>query len=453
MFLGNTLSSAASGLDSVERQFAIVSQNVSNADTPNYTRETVPLTSFDTAGGPAGVRTGATQRQIDLNVQRNLFAAVGDQSGRTVLSQALAGVDQASGQPNSGQDLSSLVGALQDSFSALTTSPSSAVQQLSALNSAGALVTGIHTLATTIVQARQAAQNSLQDQVGTVNDALRAIGTLSNQIVAAKSAGQSTAGLEDQRDADKQSLAKQIGARFVDQSDGGILVIAGNSVVPTNATSGPFSLGGVNFSGSTPATAVPALQLSGKPVTGLGGEVGANLLLRDTTLPSLQSELDGFAQSLASSFDAQNVPLFTDPGGTVPSSATLGFAATIQVSSAFQAAPTMLRDGTGPTLQSGDTSVIEGVLKTVFASSVTGIPAQASTLVASYAQRASQAANDATSSSALVSGLQSTLASVSGVSVDDEMSKMVALQNAYAANAKVVTAVQDMFNQLLQAVK
>jgi flagellar hook-associated protein 1 FlgK len=33
---------------------------------------------------------------------------------------------------------------------------------------------------------------------------------------------------------------------------------------------------------------------------------------------------------------------------------------------------------------------------------------------------------------------------------DDHMSNMVVLQNAYAANAKVIAAVQSMWQQLLQ---
>ena len=47
MFLGSTLGSAASGLDSVSRQLALVSQNLANASTPNYVRQTLPLTSVE----------------------------------------------------------------------------------------------------------------------------------------------------------------------------------------------------------------------------------------------------------------------------------------------------------------------------------------------------------------------------------------------------------------------
>jgi flagellar hook-associated protein 1 FlgK len=39
------------------------------------------------------------------------------------------------------------------------------------------------------------------------------------------------------------------------------------------------------------------------------------------------------------------------------------------------------------------------------------------------------------------------------VNMDTELSQMLSLQNAYSANARVMTAVQSMFTQLLQAVQ
>ncbi len=52
----------------------------------------------------------------------------------------------------------------------------------------------------------------------------------------------------------------------------------------------------------------------------------------------------------------------------------------------------------------------------------------------------------------LQSTLQSKLSNETGVNMDTEMSDMIALQNAYGANAKVMSAVQAMFDQLLGAV-
>jgi len=38
------------------------------------------------------------------------------------------------------------------------------------------------------------------------------------------------------------------------------------------------------------------------------------------------------------------------------------------------------------------------------------------------------------------------------VNIDAEMSQMIVLQNAYGANARVISTIQTMWTQLLQAV-
>ena len=452
MFLGNTLGAASSGLDSIERQLATLSQNVANASTPNYVRESTPVTSVDSAGGPGGVRTGGAVREIDVQLQANLFASVGTEAGSKVTSDSLSGIDAASGAPGSGQDLASLAGKLQDSFSALDANPSDQTQQAVVLGAANSFVQGINSLSGSLVQARQKAQDSLSDGADAANAALGAIGKLSDQIISARAQGQSTAGLEDDRDGQMKTLAALTGAKFVQQSSGDVQVIAGNTILPTRVTSGPFAIPSSTISAAS-GGAVPALTMNGRPVSGLGGEMGANLTLRDSTIPGMQTKLDTFTQSIASSFQQAKVPLLTDnTGNSAP--AALGFSATVQVSADIQANPQKLRDGsTGPPLQAGDNSTVRNVLNTVFPSTMAGAVSQASTLVAGFAQQSTQATTIATSSTALRTGLDTRLAARSGVSVDSELAQMVALQTAYAANAKVVTAVQSMWQQLLQAVQ
>ena len=51
----------------------------------------------------------------------------------------------------------------------------------------------------------------------------------------------------------------------------------------------------------------------------------------------------------------------------------------------------------------------------------------------------------------VVSTLQQKFNSVAGVSIDTEMSNLIALQNSYAANAHVMSVVQSMMNTLIQA--
>ena len=49
-----------------------------------------------------------------------------------------------------------------------------------------------------------------------------------------------------------------------------------------------------------------------------------------------------------------------------------------------------------------------------------------------------------------MSALQQSFNNQSGVSIDTELSNLIALQNAYGANARVMSTVQQMMATLLQ---
>lgn len=48
--------------------------------------------------------------------------------------------------------------------------------------------------------------------------------------------------------------------------------------------------------------------------------------------------------------------------------------------------------------------------------------------------------------------LSAQVANVSGVNVNNEMAKVVTLQNSFTANAKIISTVQTMFEALMSAI-
>ena len=70
-------------------------------------------------------------------------------------------------------------------------------------------------------------------------------------------------------------------------------------------------------------------------------------------------------------------------------------------------------------------------------------------IAAQGAASANASSLDDTQQTAL-STAQSRFAAGAGVNIDQEMSNLIALQTAYGANARVLTAARDMLNQLLQ---
>ena len=501
MSLSSILDTAASGLTNINQQLAVVSQNVANASTPGYAREVVADTDLTAGGNGYGVVTGPATQEVDNALAAALNQQNANVAGAQVQSAALASVDAAQGTTGAGDDLASQLGALQDTFTTLGADPSNQAQQASVVSAASTVASGIQGQAAAYTQARQAAQDGLVTDVSSLNGAIKTIGSLSDQIIALNAKGLSVADLEAQRSAQEQTAAQIGGVQFLPAANGDVTAIINGSVINARATTGPFTIASATLGNGA---AGPPLLLSGTNITAQvnGGRLGAQLALRDTTLPQAQAGLDEFAKTLATRLDNQGLSLFTDPAGHPPvtggvpvQSGYAGFSTEITVNPTVVANPAAVRDGTqavasgtggasaftpnpagGP---AGFTTLIDRVLQYAFgaaaqpgtqqpAPATTGLGASgnlalpygpgatlqsfAANLVGAQAQAAGAAQTSLTTAQALQSTLQSKLSSETGVSVDAELSNMVVLQNAYGANAKIITAAQSMWTALLAAV-
>jgi flagellar hook-associated protein 1 len=486
MSLNAALSIAGSGLAAINAQLALISHNVANASTPGYATEVAAEQSASAGGIGFGVISGPAQRQIDQVLQTEVLAQNAVTSGLGTRSAALQAIDTVQGTPGQGQDIASLLGKVQDAFSTLLNDPSNATQQVSVAAAAGTLARAINTLSEAYTTQRQNAQDAIVAGVGTLNTTLGAIGALSNKIVSAKALGQSTADLENQRDAKIAGVSQLVGVDVLHQANGDILLTTATGVtLPIHGPANPIATGDASAQPGAfyPGGGIPAISVGGMDVTAAfaGGSIGADITLRDTTFPTYQAGLDEFAQNLAANFAGQGLPLFTTAGGTVPSSAVIpaqagyvGFAAQILVNPAITANPAAVRDGL-PSQNTGAAAgfpdIISGILDDALGNApligthTAGLGPNGN-LNAPYASPATlagfatalvgtQAADSATTSTQLATEqavqatLQGKLSTETGVNMDTEMSNMIALQNAYGANAKIIGAVQSMFAALL----
>jgi flagellar hook-associated protein 1 FlgK len=505
--LDSALWIASSGVANINNQLALVSHNVANAGTASYSVETGTQQALTADGTGMGVVTGAATRVTDAALQSDLLQQNATVAGLQTTQTALSAIDTVSGTPGDGNDLGSLLNNLQNQFSTLLNDPDNATQQSEVVATATTLTQSINTLGNTYTTQRQQAQDSIVSEVTQVNTTLGTIGSLSDQIMAAQAAGQSTADLENQRDAQLSSLSQLVNINVLSQSNGDVLITTTSGTeLPIHGNSDPLSTSDTNVEPGDyyPGGGIPAITLGGADITDSlqGGQLGANITLRDTTLPSYQGQLDEFSETLAQRFSAQGLTLFTDASGNVPASGGtpvqsgyVGFSADIQVNPSVQSDPSLVRDGTnaitgnadgasaftpnptdGP---SGFTTLITRVLDNTFGADVQTGVAQPSpnvtglgpsgTLSASYvapptlssfatalvsaeATDSDNASTQLTTEQTVQSGLSSRLSSETGVNMDAEMTQMITLQNAYNANAKVMSTVQSMFSALLQAV-
>lgn len=168
------------------------------------------------------------------------------------------------------------------------------------------------------------------------------------------------------------------------------------------------------------------------------------------------------------------LPLFTDGTSlytgavTAGGSQMTGYAGTITVNPALLTNPSALSIyNTSPQTAAGDTTRSDYLFNqlsnaTFSYSPQTGLGSAAtpfSGTITNYLQQflgqqgaaATQATNLQQGQDVVVSTLQQKFNSTSGVNLDTEMSNLIQLQNAYAANAHVMSVIQSMMNTLLQA--
>lgn len=509
MNLGGVLSIASSGLANINAQLGVVSHNVANASTTGYAVESTTQEELTAGGVGMGVRTGPTTLATDDELQASVNAQNATVSGLQTTQTTLQAIDAVQGTPGDGTDLASLLGDLQNQFSTLLNDPSSATQQQQVVSAAQTLASNINTLSNTYTQQRQDAENNIVSEVASANTTLNTIGGLSDQIIQLQADGQSTADLENQRNAAVSSLSQLLDVKTLEQPNGDMLVMTtGGTTLPIHSGANVLSISGSTMgpSSSYQDGTIPGITLGGIDVTSelTGGSLGANITLRDKTLPTYQGELDEFSQNLASRFQAQGLTLFSDATGSVPSgggsppqSGYVGFASEIQVNPAVQADPSLVRDGTnsvsgsssgasaftpnpsggpagfatlisrvldyslGTEAQAGvsqpasNTTGLgpDGNLNAPYAGSAgTALSDIASSLVASQSADTANATSQLSTEQAVQTTLQSKISSETGVNIDTEMSLMITLQNAYDANAKVMTTVQSMWSTLVNAV-
>jgi flagellar hook-associated protein 1 FlgK len=509
MGLDAALSTARSGLLHTQRALAASANDVANAETIGHTKKTVAARAVVIGQDGTGVRSLAPSRDVDEALVTELDSRRAAAAGAEVRQRLLQGIETAHGNPENGDGLGDLTAALRTGFEDLRADPAEAGRQTAVVMDATALATRFNEVSRAVTDARQQAQDGVVAEVARINDALRQVADLTTRIRDEIALVVCASALEDRRDAAIATLSESIEVRALKRDDGALVLVARNGIVlPLDAKTDAFStadalVGPSAYHGA--GGTIPAIMLGGQDVTGAlaGGRLAEYVALRDQTLPRYQSELDLAAANIAARFEGQGLRLFTDATGAVPDpsvpyagSAMIGFAGIMRVNADVEATPALLRDGThavagdpaGPSAFTPNPSggpasfvtMLDRVLDFTFGSqaqdgaawtpiatsglgpdgtlsSPFGAPptleGYTALLTAAHTADRNAASAALASAESMMQGLEARFRQRSGVDVDSEMAAMVTLQNAYAANARVISTVQAMWDALLGAVR
>jgi flagellar hook-associated protein 1 FlgK len=450
----DALSSALAGLGASQARIDTVSRNVANAQTDGYTKKTQQQTT-DALGQTS---LTAIQRSVDEALLNSVRASIGTTNSLDATVTLLSRIETVFGSAEANSSLSSAITGLQTAFQDLSVNPEKGALYNAVIDAGNALARGFHTIYDAAEGARADALKQLQDGVKTVNTTLQSIAEVNQQIVNLSGTGADVTDLEDQRDRLLTTLGGLMDVTTFKKPDGSLAVYTRTGQPLVDATVTPLA---VSAAGAIQTNAPPTPPAT---ITPSSGTLGGLLTVRNTTLPALETQLDDIARAVTVEFQNIGVELFNDGGGTTFVVANqVGYADRIAVNNAIVANPTLIRDGASATpLAAGDTTNIDQALaifnKTNIAFTVAGLPATgglaqvATDFVAGQAALRQAAENSLNSEKSVQQTLQNRVSAQTGVNVDDEVAQLTVLQQAYAANARVMQTTRELFTTLFNAI-
>lgn len=435
-----------------ERALAVTQNNVTNVSTPGYAKQTPTFEAlrFDpSVGSVGGVRPGPLESARDAYAEQSVRD---QQSAAGRYQQAASDLAQVEPifDPGAKSGVSAALNDLFQSFSSLTINPNDAVSRQTVLDRARQVAEAFHQAADSLLQAGSRAAAATRTTVDDVN-------RIATQIAAINAERRSNAGatadpgLDAQLHSDLEQLAHLVNFTALSQPDGSVSVyLGGQTAVVIGDRVFP-----VKVDSSTGSTAI--LDASGQAITGsiTGGQLSSLLNTSNTTIPSYLGELNTLAQGVADHVN-QTLAGGVDATGAAPSAnlftydPVAGAASTLAVTplqpGQLAAALPSAKGGNGNALNLAALGSATTMGAYTFAQFFGNLSAQVG--------RDSAAAQENQQMHELLLTQARTLRDrSSGVSLDEEATRLIEFQRAYEANARLFTALNSLTETTINLLK
>lgn len=452
MSLSRIFDISSRSLSTYQSALDVTAHNVANSGNADYSREQVVL-STTTPQQQAGFvwGTGVKLDQIQ-RVQDNLInqQLISYNSKNSDSSQRGTLLDQVQGLLSEPSDsgLSSLTSDFFNSWQQLSVTPNSTPLRYGVIQTAQRLSSKIQNIHDGLDTIKSDILSQVNEQVSSVNTLLKQIQGLNAQIFSSQAVGQTPNDLLDQRDKAISDLSKLTNINVTyDKGGSAIISIGGTFAADRNES--------INFEAKT---------INGKlQISSSGSNVNANLSggslyaltdMYSNVIPGYQTTLDSFVNQLMTSVNTvhkQGYTLDTPPQNGV--NFFSGYSSGIlSINSDILSDPQKIAVSKDGTAANGDLAISISDIANQKVINGTTLGDYYTSLVSKIGSDKSSADKNTSSFQAIVQQLQQQKASVSGVSVDEEMTNIIKYQRAYTASAKLIKVADDMLQTLLNSV-
>ncbi len=453
----------------------VIGQNTSNVNTPGYSRQVVNLDATDAYSLPdqqptsprelgTGVQVTSVTRVRDAFLDSRVQAALSDQGAIDNLKSITGRVEQAYGEPST-TGIGALTTKLLNSFSDLTANPESEAIRATVLNNAQTLVAAFHSLNTALNQINPELVAKINSKVKDVNDIASQIAILNQQIGLSLASGDHPNDLQDKRGALINQLSSLVNIQVT------------NTINPqTGQPSGKVQIGVGGFAlvQDDSYNKLPATLSTGNGQFGLvtatnntiplqGGEI-FGLIKATTLVTGYQADLNALASNLVSSVNAihktgyglnglTNNQFFADPppGGTVDAGSIVVSTAVTNSLDAIAAAASVPTTPGNYSSGNGDNAraIASLTSQPIAALGNFSLNDYYNSKVALVGADSQSYISQSDNQSKVVNLLQTQQSSVSGVNLDEELTKMMSYQRTYQAAARIISTMDAVLGTII----
>ena len=476
MSLSSAMNTAQSIFNNTGKQTQTVSKNMGNSGNADYARRTsVTTTSL------YGAQIITTTRAQNDMLLRQVLSSTSQSAAQDALLQGLKDIKSVLGGNDNETAPSTYLAQFQSALHDYATRPNDQILGTSVINAARDVANSLNAASNAVQAVRADADVQIAAQVDKLNGLLKQFQQANEAVTTATAAGRDPNDALDVREGLLKQISGIVGVSTMAVENNGLALYTTSGIALFDKT--PRKIEFVPHSSYSATTTGNPIKIDGISLpagkeanTTAMGSLQALLQMRDEIAPTFQSQLDEVARALVGSFAEVNAGgakvtgLFTWAGGTVPATGVLvpGIAASIQVATRAVENPTRLRDGTVNALgvsqntgnEAGFSSLLDGYetgldAKQAFDSAATKLDTSSSLLEFSTRsvswletwRSGADAANE--NKAALLARSSEAYSNVTGVSLDEEMSLMLDIEQSYKAAAKLLSAVDEMLKTLL----
>jgi len=301
---------SVSALQAFQQAINVTSNNVANASTPGYDRETVNLTeAIPQSNGAATIGAGVVVSGIDRAFSQaaaNQLNTSQSSLGQLNALQSYANqIDNLFGTTAGG--LSTALQNFYSAFSDVATNPTSTASRQALLGQAQSVASSFQNASGELNSLNTDVNSRITADVTQINSIAKAISTLNNQIVTgtAQNGGQQPNELLDQRDQLVSSLSQLVNISTTTDTNGALNVFVGNGqplvlqgqVTGLTTVANQFNATQLEI-GNTASSAVISSNIT-------GGDLGGLLSARSQVINPALNSLGQIATALSQTVNSQ----------------------------------------------------------------------------------------------------------------------------------------------------